>query len=144
MSCVKCRLGILGRQLTKRCSTSKLGRSRLVRSTLKNSNGHPPPPLQHATTNTTPTPLPHQLHTNTTPTPRRANTLCTHLHLTTLRCATLTIFQVFDACGEEGDKGRQMLLFSATMPPWVDKVTKYKHATAAVRCFMFYVSPSVT
>lgn len=32
--------------------------------------------------------------------------------------------QVFEACGEEGEKGRQMLLFSATMPPWVDKVVK--------------------
>ncbi|CAN0165128.1 unnamed protein product [Pylaiella littoralis] len=32
--------------------------------------------------------------------------------------------KVFDACGEEGEKGRQMLLFSATMPPWVDKVVK--------------------
>lgn len=30
--------------------------------------------------------------------------------------------KVFEACGEEGEKGRQMLLFSATMPPWVDKV----------------------
>lgn len=30
--------------------------------------------------------------------------------------------EVFEACGEEGEKGRQMLLFSATMPPWVDKV----------------------
>ncbi|CAM9683057.1 unnamed protein product, partial [Hapterophycus canaliculatus] len=32
--------------------------------------------------------------------------------------------KVFEACGEEGEKGRQMLLFSATMPPWVDKVVK--------------------
>lgn len=30
--------------------------------------------------------------------------------------------QVFVACGEEGERGRQMLLFSATMPVWVDKV----------------------
>ncbi|CAM9988704.1 unnamed protein product [Ectocarpus sp. 4 AP-2014] len=32
--------------------------------------------------------------------------------------------KVFEACGEEGEKGRQMLLFSATMPLWVDKVVK--------------------
>ncbi|CAN0087863.1 unnamed protein product, partial [Laminaria digitata] len=32
--------------------------------------------------------------------------------------------KVFEACGEEGERGRQMLLFSATMPPWVDKVVK--------------------
>ena len=46
--------------------------------------------------------------------------------------------QVFEACGDEGEKGRQMLLFSATMPPWVDKVKtkkKWKHGTeASVRC----------
>ncbi|CAM9417097.1 unnamed protein product, partial [Sphacelaria rigidula] len=30
--------------------------------------------------------------------------------------------KVFQACGEEGEQGRQMLLFSATMPPWVNKV----------------------
>ncbi|CAM9259489.1 unnamed protein product [Ascophyllum nodosum] len=32
--------------------------------------------------------------------------------------------KVFAACGEEGNRGRQMLLFSATMPPWVEKVVK--------------------
>lgn len=30
--------------------------------------------------------------------------------------------KVFAACGEPGERGRQMLLFSATMPSWVDKV----------------------
>lgn len=38
---------------------------------------------------------------------------------------SLVFVQIFEACGKPGEQAqqdRQMLLFSATMPPWVDKV----------------------
>lgn len=58
-----------------------------------------------------------------------------HKHTHTHFFFLLSREKVFDACGEEGEKGRQMLLFSATMPPWVNKVRGFSQILLYVLTF---------